>query len=197
MSRLTETLEVSGGQAVPPYPHRLLLMLDEFPTLGRMEVIQTALAYLAGYGIKFNLIMKPAEGVTDFFAVVREFISSYPQRGLLIVISDFLDDQGCEKPLQYLSDFGHELLLIQVWADEDRTPPWDGDLDLTDAESGQRLEIAFGPAARQSYTEAFDRWSRSLQEAVMRKGGRYAGISTSTPVEAAIFGPLAASGAVE
>ena len=38
--------------------------------------------------------------------------------------------QGCEKPLQYLADFGHELMLIQVWADEDRTPPWEGELEL-------------------------------------------------------------------
>ncbi len=55
---------------------------------------------------------------------------SYPQRGLLIVISDFLDDEGCERALQYLADFGHELLLVQVWSDEDRTPPWNGELEL-------------------------------------------------------------------
>src|ERR1051325_10326997 len=61
-------------------------------------------------------------GATGYIAVTREFIGSYPQRGLLIVISDFLDDNGCEKALQYLSDFGHELLLIQLWADEDRQP---------------------------------------------------------------------------
>ena len=48
--------------------------------------------------------------------VAREFISTYPQRGLLMIISDFLDDAGCERPLQYLSDFGHELILVQVWA---------------------------------------------------------------------------------
>jgi len=29
----------------------VLLMLDEFPMLGRMDVLQTALAYLPGYGI--------------------------------------------------------------------------------------------------------------------------------------------------
>ena len=144
-----------------------------------------------------HLASMSSGGRTSYFKMVRQFSAECPQRGLLILLSDFLDEEDCTRPLQYLADAGHELLLIHLWADEDRTPPWDGDLNLTDAESGQRLEIAFGPAARKSYTEAFDRWGRSLQEAVMRKGGRYAGISTSTPVDAAIFGPLAASGAIE
>ena len=68
------------------------------------------------------------EGVTDFFTVVREFLNEYPQRGLVIVVSDFLDDAGCEKALQYLADYGNELMLIQLWADEDRTPPWTGEV---------------------------------------------------------------------
>ena len=89
-----------------------------------------------------------AGGQTDFLAIAREFISSYPQRGLVIVISDFLDDGDCEKPLQYLADFGHELILVQVWADEDREPPWEGELELEDAETGQHVELAFDADAR-------------------------------------------------
>ena len=84
-----------------------------------------------------------AEGATDYLAVVREFIGTYSQRGLVIVISDFLDDNGCERALQYLADFGHELMLLQVWADEDRTPPWTGELELRDAETGAAPEAGF------------------------------------------------------
>ena len=56
------------------------------------------------------------------------------------MISDFLDDADCEKPVQYLADFGHEMILVQVCADEDREPPWNGELEIEDAETGQRLE---------------------------------------------------------
>jgi type IV secretion system protein VirD4 len=38
------------------YQHRLLGMLDEFPSLGRLDVLQESLAFVAGYGIKFYLI---------------------------------------------------------------------------------------------------------------------------------------------
>ena len=38
------------------YQHRLLGLLDEFPSLGRLEILQESLAFVASYGIKFYLI---------------------------------------------------------------------------------------------------------------------------------------------
>src|SRR6266404_768528 len=95
------------------------------------------------------LIQQQAGGRTSFYQSVRQFISTYAQRGLLIVVSDFLDDEGCEKALQYLADFGHELLLIQVWSDEDRMPPWTGELELIDAESGSMAKLQVDNQARE------------------------------------------------
>ena len=46
------------GRPQMPHKHRLLLMLDEFPSYGKLEVFQEALAYVAGYGIKAYLIMQ-------------------------------------------------------------------------------------------------------------------------------------------
>lgn len=43
-------------QTKKSYKHRLLGMIDEFPSLGKLEIIQESLAFLAGYGIKFYLI---------------------------------------------------------------------------------------------------------------------------------------------
>jgi uncharacterized protein (DUF58 family) len=141
-------------------------------------------------GVMDGLSALEAGGATDYLAITREFIGSYPQRGLLIVISDFLDDQGCEKALQYLSDFGHELLLIQLWADEDRRPPWVGELELRDAETGAAMKLDFDEAARERYTRAFDEYCSAIQALALRGGGRYAGIATSQSLESVIFGDL-------
>jgi uncharacterized protein (DUF58 family) len=134
-----------------------------------------------------------AGGRTDFLAVVREFISSYAQRGLVIVLSDFLDDGGCERALEYLADFGHELMLAQIWSEEDRVPPWDGELELEDAETGHRQIVQFDDTARGRYTQAFDTYADAIQTLALRSGGRYAGISTAQPMEEVIFGPLTRS----
>jgi uncharacterized protein (DUF58 family) len=137
------------------------------------------------------------QGKTNFLQVARDFIANYPQRGLLLVISDFLDDSDCEKPLQYLSDFGHELILLHVWAAEDREPPWEGELELEDAETGQLAELSFDSDARAMYTAAFDEFSQTLRRVALRNDGRYVGLPTDVPVDEAIFGPLVRAGAVE
>jgi hypothetical protein len=133
--------------------------------------------------------LKP-HGTTDFLGVSRQFLNDYPQRGLVIVISDFLDESGCDKALQYVADYGNELMLLQIWADEDRTPPWSGEFDFVDAESHARLHIHVDADSRRRYTEEFDRFSASLKTVAMRNNGKYAGLPTSVPLEDAIFGSL-------
>ncbi|WP_232494853.1 conjugal transfer protein TraG [Novosphingobium kaempferiae] len=55
--RLTERLQASApGDAGNPGRHRLLMMLDEFPALGRLDFFETSLAFLAGYGVRAFLI---------------------------------------------------------------------------------------------------------------------------------------------
>jgi uncharacterized protein (DUF58 family) len=129
-------------------------------------------------------------GRTSFYQSVRQFISRYTQPGLLIVISDFLDDEGCEKALQYLSDFGHELLLVQVWSEEDRLPPWTGELELVDAESGAHVKIQVDEPARKKYTDAFDRYAETLQKIAVSNSGRYVGVASTMALEDVIFGAL-------
>lgn len=52
----TDKLEFENGLPVPQYKHRLLMMLDEFPSLGKLEIMQESLAFIAGYGIKCYII---------------------------------------------------------------------------------------------------------------------------------------------
>lgn len=48
---------VGGGRrAKGVYKHKLLMLLDEFPSLGKLEIVQESLAFLAGYGIRFYII---------------------------------------------------------------------------------------------------------------------------------------------
>jgi type IV secretion system protein VirD4 len=72
--RLTEELETRRRR------HRLLLMLDEFPALGRLDFFETALAFMAGYGLKSFLIAQslnlPCPGL------VRDQRRAHGQAGL-------------------------------------------------------------------------------------------------------------------
>lgn len=54
-------LKYQHGQPLMPHRHRLLMMLDEFPSLGRLQIIQDALPKCAGYGIKAFLAAQNRE----------------------------------------------------------------------------------------------------------------------------------------
>ena len=51
--RLTEKLD---GAEATVRKHKLLMMLDEFPALGRLDFFETSLAFMAGYGVRAFLI---------------------------------------------------------------------------------------------------------------------------------------------
>ncbi|GAA4761883.1 conjugal transfer protein TraG [Stakelama sediminis] len=51
--RLTEKLDTGTVYA---RKHQLLMMLDEFPALGRLDFFETSLAFMAGYGVRAFLI---------------------------------------------------------------------------------------------------------------------------------------------
>src|SRR4051794_16609897 len=127
-----------------PFSARLA---DPFLASGGRHRFQPAEIYLRE--------LKPG-GKTSYLETARQFLSEYPQRGLVIVVSDFLDDGDCFHPLQYMAYFGHELFLVQLWREEDRDPAGEGEMELIDAESALEVRIPVDDEARRSYTRAFD-----------------------------------------
>ena len=87
VNRLTEELEEvrnariqqsikSGEKFTPRHDHRILLLIDEFPTLGKMPIFSTAFAYVAGYGIKAYLITQDIEQITDAYGQHESIVSN-------------------------------------------------------------------------------------------------------------------------
>lgn len=58
LRRLTEGMEFEGGRSVAHYKHRLLLCLDEFTSIGKLEIFERALAFMAGYGLKALIVVQ-------------------------------------------------------------------------------------------------------------------------------------------
>ena len=63
--RLTETLPESRAASRP----RLLLMLDEFPALGRLDFFETSLAFMAGYGVRAFLVAQSLNQIDRAYGV--------------------------------------------------------------------------------------------------------------------------------
>jgi type IV secretion system protein VirD4 len=61
---LAARMDFADGRSVEGYKHRLLLLLDEFPSLGRLDLFEKALGFIGGYGIKAFII---AQGLPQLF----------------------------------------------------------------------------------------------------------------------------------
>ena len=68
--RLTEELASTAKR------QRLLLMLDEFPALGRLDFFESALAFMAGYGMKSFLIAQSLNQIEKAYGVNHSILDN-------------------------------------------------------------------------------------------------------------------------
>ena len=135
-------------------------------------------------------------GRSDFTKCVRQFLTGSPAPGMVVLLSDFLDESGCETALSHLGDYGNELLLIQVAGPEDRAPSWRGELELVDAESGELKRINVDSETAEQYTAAYDEFRGKLEFVARRSQGRYVHLTTDVEMAETLYGALIGSGAV-
>ncbi len=108
------------------------------------------------------------------------------RRGLLLVVSDFYDEEERTfAALRLAARRGHEVAILQTIARDEIEFPYRRDLVFVDRESGRRLEID-APAARRSYTEQMSAFLERWRVRAAREGMQYALMVTDAPVDRAL-----------
>ena len=75
VNRLTEKMVFEGSEQ-KRNRHRLLFLIDEFPSLNRMEIFADALSYMAGYGLKAYLITQDIRQIVDAYGQNESIVSN-------------------------------------------------------------------------------------------------------------------------
>jgi uncharacterized protein (DUF58 family) len=100
------------------------------------------------------------------------------RRGLVVVVSDFLDESGWESPLRRLRS-RHQLLAVEVVDPRELELPNVGLLTLVDPETGRRREVSTAnPRLRQRYAEAAAEQHRGTAAALRRAGAAHLRLRT-------------------
>ena len=73
---LAGRMEFHDGRSITAHKHRLLMMLDEFPSLGKLDIFETALAYIAGYGIKAYIITQDVQQLYKAYSTHESIVSN-------------------------------------------------------------------------------------------------------------------------
>jgi type IV secretion system protein VirD4 len=75
VNRLTERMAFAGTEQ-QHNRHRLLFLIDEFPSLNRMEIFADALSYMAGYGLKAYLITQDIRQIVNAYGENESIVSN-------------------------------------------------------------------------------------------------------------------------
>jgi len=122
-------------------------------------------------------------GGTDLFGSVKEFMGSFVTRGIVILISDFFDEQGCERAVDMLRSAGHDFVLLQVHSADEQRPSVSGEMILEDVETAAQRTVECSPQSAALYESRFLELSDRLRRIALRNGGRYARAVTNIPYQ--------------
>ncbi len=76
MKKLAAKIDYVDGRTVMAHKHRLLMMLDEFPSFGKLQPIADGLAFAAGYGIKIYIISQDTVQFDSIYTDKNSIISN-------------------------------------------------------------------------------------------------------------------------
>jgi type IV secretion system protein VirD4 len=128
--RLTETVELKDGL---PDRHRLLLMLDEFPALGRLDFFESALAFMAGYGLRAFLIAQSLNQIEKAYGPNNAILDNCHVR-----VAFATNDERTAKRISDALGTATELRAQRNYAGH-RLSPWLGHLMVSRQESARPL----------------------------------------------------------
>jgi type IV secretion system protein VirD4 len=125
--RLTEDLEAGQKR------RRLLMMLDEFPALGRLDFFESALAFMAGYGIKAFLIAQSLNQIEKAYGVSNALLDNCHVR-----VAFAANDERTAKRISDTLGTATELRAMRNYAGH-RLSPWLGHLMVSRQETARPL----------------------------------------------------------
>ncbi|CCD93374.1 putative Conjugal transfer protein traG [Bradyrhizobium sp. ORS 375] len=137
--RLTEDLKAKQSR------HRVLMMLDEFPALGRLDFFESALAFMAGYGIKSVLIAQSLNQIEKAYGSNNAILDNCHVR-----VSFATNDERTAKRISDALGTATEMRAVKNYAGH-RLAPWLGHLMVSRQETPRPLltpgEVMQLPAA--------------------------------------------------
>jgi len=125
--RLTESL------AGTPKRQRLLLLLDEFPALGRLDFFESALAFMAGYGMKSFLIAQSLNQIEKAYGANHSILDNCHVR-----VSFATNDERTAKRVSDALGTATEMRAMKNYAGH-RLSPWLGHLMVSRSETARQL----------------------------------------------------------
>ena len=127
----------------------------------------------------------PPVGETNVAASLRAMVRNLKRRGLIVLISDLIDDpEETLKSIRLLGSHGHDVVVFQLRDASEVEFPFDGATVFRDLETGEELEV--DPAAvRENYMQNLAEETERYRKGLLEVGIDYVPLNTREPYDKA------------
>ncbi len=139
--------------------------------------------------------VEPA-GPSDLRQALKTFSLKSSGKGIVVVLSDFMDKGGYEEALRYLVARQMDIYVIQILSQEEIEPDVVGDLKLTDVEDGDVAEITVSGPLLRRYKQNLAAYRAGIHEFCARRGVTYLFTSNQVPFDRLVMTYLRQRGLV-
>ncbi|VTS07868.1 DUF58 domain-containing protein [Tuwongella immobilis] len=134
--------------------------------------------------------------ISDFSDAMRNYTLRATGKGVVVIVSDFLDKSGYEKGFRDLIARNLDIYAIQVLSPEEVNPALVGDLKLVDCEDGDTTEITISAPLLARYQSTLAAFRRQLAEFCTRRGIAYLFTTSAVPFDRLVLNYLRQRGLV-
>jgi uncharacterized protein (DUF58 family) len=132
------------------------------------------------------MINNPPSGVTDVSSSLRAITQGLKRRGLVVVISDLIDDpESTLRSIRLLRSHKHDVIVFHVQDAAELNFDFDGATLFEDMETGEELEID-PSAVRDAYLARMDDLVAFYRKGLTEVGIDYQMLNTRTPYNEAL-----------
>ena len=140
--------------------------------------------------------VEPA-GPSDLTKALRTFSIKCSGKGIVVVLSDFMDKGGYEDALRYLIARQLDVYVIQILSQEEIDPDLSGDLQLVDVEDADVAEVTATAPLLRRYKENLDAYRAALHDFCTRRGVACLFTSNQVPFDRLVLNFLRQRGLVK
>jgi uncharacterized protein (DUF58 family) len=140
--------------------------------------------------------IQPA-GPSNLRQALRSFSIKCSGKGIVIVLSDFMDKGGYEEALRYLVARQLDIYIVQILSQEETDPEIVGDLKLVDIEDDDAAEITVNAPLLKRYKQNLAAYRGALYEFCTRRGIAYLFTNNQVPFERLVLTYLRTRGLVK
>jgi uncharacterized protein (DUF58 family) len=119
---------------------------------------------------------------TDLSKAIEQATLRSPRPGMLVIISDFMDDGPFDAAITRAAAAGHDIALVQVLSRDEVEPHYDGDYALVDAESNAVVEVTMDAGALEAYLARLNQLVLGLRALAKKVRGTYVRAITDEPL---------------